>query len=306
MNNSMYNDTHLAKKNSGKIVNCKELAGKLRCDMQHYVEEKVKQGFPRPKLLVIQVGDDYASNVYVRNKLKACTEIGIDCNIMQFNKDITEDEILNEIKQKTITTYNPTSVLVQLPLPKHIDENKIAHNIPCHVDVDCFHVNNLGKVMTNTNTIAPCTPQGVIEILKHLNLKDLSGKHVVIVGRSNIVGKPLANMLINANATVTVCHSKTKDLKSITRQADILIVAIGQPKYITSDHIKKGVIIIDVGINRDENNKLCGDVNLNSVLHKCEYITPVPNGVGIMTTTMVAKNCIDLWQANLKGDNYEK
>lgn len=213
MNNSMYNETQLKRNNSKKIVNCAKLVEKLRYNMKCDIDKKVQQGFPRPRLLVVQVGSHHASNVYVMNKLKACSEIGIECDVLQFDEDISETELLHEIQMKTIVQYNPTSVLVQLPLPKHIDENKIAEHIPSNVDVDCFHVSNLGRVMTNTNNIAPCTPLGIMEILKHLKLKDLSGKHVVMVGRSNIVGKPLANMLINSNATVTVCHSKTKKFK---------------------------------------------------------------------------------------------
>lgn len=237
------------------------------------------------KLAVIMVGDDSASSVYVRNKERACAEVGIRSCSRRLPATASTKEVIASIAELSAWA---DGILVQLPLPEHIDEKKVLGAIPPEKDVDCFHPYNIGKLLTGEAGLRPCTPAGILHLLG-----DVSGKHCVIIGRSNIVGKPLALMLLHANATVTVCHSKTKDLASYTRQADVLISAVGKPRFIIADIVKPGAVVIDVGINRDENGKLCGDVAFEEVAAKASAITPVPGGVGPMTVAMLLKNTVE-------------
>lgn len=237
------------------------------------------------KLAVIMVGDDPASSVYVRNKERACAEVGIRSCSRRLPATASTKEVIASIAE--LSTW-ADGILIQLPLPEHIDEKKVLGAIPPEKDVDCFHPYNIRKLLTGETGLRPCTPAGILHLLG-----DVSGKHCVIIGRSNIVGKPLALMLLHANATVTVCHSKTKDLARYTRQADVLISAVGKPRFITADMVKPGAVVIDVGINRDENGKLCGDVAFEEVAVKASAITPVPGGVGPMTVAMLLKNTVE-------------
>lgn len=237
------------------------------------------------KLAVIMVGDDPASSVYVRNKERACAEVGIQSCSRRLPATASTKEVIASIAELSAWA---DGILVQLPLPEHIDEKKVLGAIPPEKDVDCFHPYNIGKLLTGETGLRPCTPAGILHLLG-----DVSGKHCVIVGRSNIVGKPLALMLLQADATVTVCHSKTRDLASYTRQADVLISAVGKPRFITADMVKAGAVVIDVGINRDKNGKLCGDAAFEEVAAKVSAITPVPGGVGPMTVAMLLKNTVE-------------
>lgn len=256
----------------------------LANDILDKLSLKVKQLDTAPNLVVIQVGNDPASSVYVRNKERTAERVGINSETIKLSKHITQDELLEIIdKYNHLTSVN--GILVQLPLPKHIDEQVILEAISPVKDVDGFHPLNVGKLNIGQKQMIPSTPAGIMELLK-ANHIELEGKHVVIVGRSNIVGKPLAHLLLEANATVTIAHSKTKDLKHLTKQADILVVAVGQPELITEDYVKDGAVVIDVGINRTESG-LKGDVDFNSVKSKVAAITPVPGGVGPMTIAML-------------------
>lgn len=256
----------------------------LANDILDKLSLKVKQLDTAPNLVVIQVGNDPASSVYVRNKERTAERVGIKSETVKLSKHITQDELLDLIaKYNHFTGVN--GILVQLPLPKHIDEQVILEAISPVKDVDGFHPLNVGKLNIGQKQMIPSTPAGIMELLK-ANHIELEGKHVVIVGRSNIVGKPLAHLLLEANATVTIAHSKTKDLKHLTKQADILVVAVGQPELITEDYVKDGTVVIDVGINRTESG-LKGDVDFNNVKSKVAAITPVPGGVGPMTIAML-------------------
>lgn len=256
----------------------------LANDILDELTVKVKQLDTAPNLVVIQVGNDPASSVYVRNKERTAERVGINSETVKLSKHITQDELLEIIdKYNHFTDVN--GILVQLPLPKHIDEQVILEAISPMKDVDGFHPLNVGKLNIGQKQMIPSTPAGIMELLK-ANHIELDGKHVVIVGRSNIVGKPLAHLLLEANATVTIAHSKTKDLKHLTKQADILVVAVGQSELITKDYVKDGTVVIDVGINRTESG-LKGDVDFNNVKSKVAAITPVPGGVGPMTIAML-------------------
>lgn len=256
----------------------------LANDILDKLSLKVNRLDTAPNLVVIQVGNDPASSVYVRNKERTAERVGINSETIKLSKHITQDELLEIIdKYNRFTDVN--GILVQLPLPKHIDEQVILEAISPMKDVDGFHPLNVGKLNIGQKQMIPSTPAGIMELLK-ANHIELEGKHVVIVGRSNIVGKPLAHLLLEANATVTVAHSRTKNLKQLTKMADILVVAIGQPELITKDYVKTGAVVIDVGINRTESG-LKGDVNFNNVKSKVAAITPVPGGVGPMTIAML-------------------
>ena len=256
----------------------------LANDILDELTVKVKQLDTAPNLVVIQVGNDPASSVYVRNKERTAERVGINSETVKLSKHITQDELLEIIdKYNHFTSVN--GILVQLPLPKHIDEQVILEAISPMKDVDGFHPLNVGKLNIGQKQMIPSTPAGIMELLK-ANHIELEGKHVVIVGRSNIVGKPLAHLLLEANATVTIAHSRTKDLKHLTKLADILVVAVGQPELITEDYVKTGAVVIDVGINRTESG-LKGDVDFNNVKSKVAAITPVPGGVGPMTIAML-------------------
>ena len=245
-------------------------------------------------LVIIQVGNNPASDTYVRNKIKACEDMGIEATLTKFPEEIKESVLLMEI-EKLNSNPNVHGIIVQLPLPKHINEMNVACHIDFRKDIDGLNPANIGFLDTGMLSLVPCTAIGIVETLAKIYAErndSIEGKHCVIVGRSNIVGKPVAKLMLMENATVTVCHSKTKNLEDITRTADILIVAVGIPNFIQRKHVRNGVVIIDVGINKDENGKLCGDVNFNNVKDKAWMITPVPGGVGPLTTAMVGKNTV--------------
>lgn len=242
-------------------------------------------------LAVIQVGNDPASTVYVGNKKKACEYIGIKSLAYELPEETTQEELL-ELVNKLNDDSNVHGILVQLPLPKHIDEDKVIQTISPKKDVDGFHPQSVGALSIGQPGFVSCTPAGIIQLLKRSGV-EIEGKECVIVGRSNIVGKPMALLMLRENATVTVCHSRTKNLKEVTKRADILIVAIGKPKFINADYVKEGAVVIDVGIHRNENNKLCGDVDFESVEPIASAITPVPGGVGPMTIAMLMNNCVE-------------
>ena len=276
-----------------KIINCLEIRDKIKSELK----TKINEIPTKLKLVVVQVGDDPASNVYIKNKQKLCEELGI---LFEHQKylTITQDKLLKEI-DKLNKDQTVTGILVQLPLPKEIDEKKIIEKISPLKDVDGLTSENMGKLFTGSKSLVPCTALGVMKILENLDL-NLEGLNITIVGRSRLVGLPLIALLLKKNSTVTICHSKTKDLKEKTLQADILIVAIGKKEFITQDYIKEDTTIIDVGINRFE-NKLYGDCNFNELLPKCKYITKVPNGVGPLTVIMLINNIIEAYYLqNLK------
>ena len=273
-----------------QIINGKEIAQTIKDEMRLEVEELKKIG-KSCCLAVIQVGEDPASTVYVSNKKKACAYIGIDSLSYELPEETTEEELLALI-DKLNEDEAVHGILCQLPLPRHINEKTILNRISPKKDVDGFHPQNVGALVVGDFGFVSCTPAGIIELLKRSNV-EMEGKNCVVIGRSNIVGKPMALLMLRENATVTICHSKTKNLKEICKEADILIVAIGKPKFVNQDYIKEGAVVIDVGIHRDENNKLCGDVDYESVEPLCSAITPVPGGVGPMTICMLMKNCLE-------------
>lgn len=244
-----------------------------------------------PCLAVIQVGQDPASCVYVNNKKKACEYVGIKSLSYEVDETISEDALL-ELIDELNHNEKVNGILVQLPLPKHIDENKVIQAIAPAKDVDGFHPETVGNMCIGTKGFLPCTPAGVIQLLKRSNI-EISGKECVVVGRSNIVGKPMTMLLLRENGTVTITHSRTKDLKEVTKRADILVAALGKPKFITSEYVKEGAVVIDVGIHRNEDGKLCGDVDFDDVIDKVSAITPVPGGVGPMTIAMLMNNCVE-------------
>lgn len=252
--------------------------------------DKLKAKGVTPGLAVIIVGDDPASQVYVRNKERACEECGFYSVKYALDADITQDE-LNALIDKLNKDEKINGILCQLPLPKHLDDKEVINRIDPIKDVDAFHPVNVGAIMIGDYNFLPCTPAGVMELI-HSTGVDVTGKKAVVIGRSNIVGKPMAMLLLHENATVEITHSKTLDLKSITKEADILVAAIGRAKFVTADMVKNGAIVIDVGMNRDENGKLCGDVDFDNVKDKCSFITPVPGGVGPMTISMLMRNTL--------------
>ncbi len=253
--------------------------------------EKYKAAGKEAALAVILVGSDPASSIYVNNKKKACEYVGIKSLSYELPEETTEEELLNLI-DKLNNDDAVTGILVQLPLPKHINEDSVIKAISPLKDVDGFHISNVGALCVGEQGFVSCTPAGVIQLLKRSNV-EISGKNCVIIGRSNIVGKPMALLMLRENATVTICHSKTQNLKEICKQADILIVAIGKPRFVTHEYVKEGAVVIDVGIHRDENNKMCGDVDFNDVCDHVSKITPVPGGVGPMTIAMLMNNVVE-------------
>lgn len=267
---------------------------KISLEMKDELKEKVakmKEDGVEITLAVIQVGSDPASSVYVGNKKKACEYIGIRSLAYELPEETTEQELL-ELVETLNERDDVNGILVQLPLPKHIDENKVINTISAKKDVDGFHPQSVGALSIGEKGFVSCTPAGIIQLLKRSGI-EIEGKECVVVGRSNIVGKPMALLLLRENGTVTVCHSRTKDLKEVTKRADILVVALGKPKFITKEYVKEGAVVIDVGIHRNENNKLCGDVDYDDVEPVCSAITPVPGGVGPMTITMLMNNCVE-------------
>ncbi len=278
-----------------QIIDGKLVAAKLRAEMREEVAALKAQGAGgKIGLAVILVGDDPASQVYVRNKIKACEEVGIYSRLVDLPADSTFERVAGEIAALNADP-DITGMILQLPLPRHLSEEKLVDLIAPEKDVDGCTYGQKGRLWTGRDSLVACTPLGVIRLLEHYDLP-LEGKHAVVVGRSNLVGKPLAQLLLNKNCTVTVCHSRTRDLAEITRQADVLCVAIGKAKFVTADMVKQGAVVIDVGMDRDENGKLCGDVDFAAVADKCSYITPVPGGVGPMTVTMLISNTLDAYR----------
>lgn len=272
-----------------KLINGKEISEYIKNSVKVEVEALKKRGIS-VGLAVIIVGDNPASKVYVANKEKACEAIGIISYKYALPETTTNEDLLKLIDELN-ANEEIDGILCQLPLPHHLDEKIIIDRILPEKDVDAFHPQNVGKIMIGDFDFLPCTPAGVIEMLKYENI-EISGKNCVVIGRSNIVGKPMSMLLLHNNATVTICHSKTKNLKEICASADILVVAIGKAKFVTADMVKQGAVVIDVGMNRDENGKLCGDVDFEIVKDKTSYITPVPGGVGPMTIAMLMKNTL--------------
>lgn len=270
---------------SGKIVSAK-VRENIKTDVAAFTD---KYG-SAPGLAVIMVGDNPASAVYVRNKHKACLEVGMTSYEIKFDADISEEELLSKIDELNADD-KVDGILVQLPLPRSINEQKVINRISPTKDVDAFHPENVGKIMIGNYTFLPCTPAGIVELLNHYGV-EVEGKSCVVVGRSNIVGKPMAHLLLERNGTVTVCHSRTQNLKEITKSADILVVAIGKSEFLTADMVKPGAVVIDVGINRRDDGTLAGDVNFRAVEPIASMITPVPGGVGPMTITMLLKNTL--------------
>lgn len=273
-----------------KLIDGKKHSAQIRAELADKVNQFKRISGNDIGLAVVLVGNNSASKVYVRNKIKACEEVGIK----SFAYYLPEETAQHEVEELVgALAENPAvhGILIQLPLPKHIDEQKVLSLVPVSKDVDGFSQSNIGSLCLNSQCLVACTPNGVMKLLEREGI-DVRGKNAVVIGRSNIVGKPMAMLLLNADATVTVCHSKTRNLKEICSRADILVAAIGRAKYITADMVKEGAVVIDVGMNRDENGKLCGDVDFENVKDKCSYITPVPGGVGPMTITMLLYNTI--------------
>lgn len=273
-----------------QIIDGKKISQEIKDELKEKVAKYKEQGV-EITLAVIQVGHNPASTVYVGNKKKACEYIGIHSLAYELEDTITEKELL-ELINNLNRREDVNGILVQLPLPAHIDEKKVIETIDPKKDVDGFHPMNVGALSIGDEGFISCTPYGIIELLKRTGV-DIKGKECVVVGRSNIVGKPISMLLLRENGTVTITHSSTRDLKEVTKRADILVAAIGKPKFITGDYVSDGVVVIDVGINRDENNKLCGDVDFESVEPKASAITPVPGGVGPMTIAMLMTNCVE-------------
>lgn len=273
-----------------KVIDGKLISKQIKDELKERVAAYQKQG-TEIALAVIQVGNDPASTVYVGNKKKACEYIGIRSVSYELPEETTEEELLGII-DKLNQDDAIYGILVQLPVPKHIHENHIIQAIDPKKDVDGFHPQSVGALSIGQTGFVSCTPAGVIQLLKRSGI-EIAGKECVVIGRSNIVGKPMAMLLLRENGTVTICHSKTKDLREVTRRADILVVAIGKPRMIDASYVKEGAVVIDVGIHRDENNKLCGDVDYASVEPIADAITPVPGGVGPMTIAMLMYNCVE-------------
>ncbi len=272
-----------------KIIDGKKISQEIKDELKERVAALKEKGV-EVTLAVIQVGSNPASTVYVGNKKKACAYVGIKSLAYELPEETTEAELL-ELVEKLNKDDSVNGILVQLPLPKHIDEDKVVKTISPEKDVDGFHPESVGKLSIGQKGYVSCTPAGIIQLLKRSDI-EIDGKECVIIGRSNIVGKPMAMLLLRENGTVTITHSHTKDLKEVTRRADILIVAIGRTKFVTADYIKEGAVVIDVGMDRDENGKLCGDVDFADVEPKAGAITPVPGGVGPMTIAMLMHNCV--------------
>ncbi|MCM3710928.1 bifunctional methylenetetrahydrofolate dehydrogenase/methenyltetrahydrofolate cyclohydrolase FolD [Sporosarcina luteola] len=274
---------------TAKLIDGVAIGKELRGEIKHGVGTLVESGC-KPGLAVILVGEDPASQTYVKNKEKSSVEAGMKSELIRLPKTVTEQELLAHV-DKLNNDDSIHGILVQLPLPDHINEDLVIQAIDPSKDVDGFHPQNVGKMMIGQETFIPCTPHGIMEMLDRSGV-EIAGKHAVIIGRSNIVGKPMGQLLLQKDATVTYCHSRTKDLPTFTKQADILIVAIGRAKFVTDEHIKEGAVVIDVGMNRDENGKLCGDVDFEKAKAVASAITPVPGGVGPMTITMLLKNTL--------------
>lgn len=274
----------------GKLISGKEVSTSIRAKIKEEAQKLRDDYGIQPGLAVILVGNDPASQIYVRNKQKACEEVGFHAFEYRLNENSTQEQLLDLIG--VLNKDNKVhGILVQLPLPDHIDPQTVINTISPEKDVDAFHPINVGKIMLGDYEFLPCTPAGVMELIDSTGV-EISGKNCVVVGRSNIVGKPMAMLLLHRNATVTICHSRTKNLAEICAGADILVSAVGKAHFITADMVKEGAMVIDIGMNHDENGKLCGDVEFSTVEPKASYITPVPGGVGPMTITMLMKNTL--------------
>lgn len=273
-----------------KLIDGKKIAQEIKDELKEKTALLKKEG-KEATLAVIQVGNDPASSVYVGNKKKACAYIGIGSESYELPEETTEAQLLQLIERLNQDTAI-NGILVQLPLPSHIHEDRVIESISPDKDVDGFHPQNVGRLVIGEAGFVSCTPAGIIQLLKRSGV-EIAGKNCVVVGRSNIVGKPMALLMLRENATVTIAHSKTQNLKEVCRQADILIVAIGKPKFITAEYVKEGAVVIDVGIHRNEQNKLCGDVDFEDVANHTVAITPVPGGVGPMTIAMLMNNCVE-------------
>ncbi|WP_270997781.1 bifunctional methylenetetrahydrofolate dehydrogenase/methenyltetrahydrofolate cyclohydrolase FolD [Listeria seeligeri] len=283
----------------GQIIDGKKLAKEIQGKVTTEVAELAKNG-KKPGLVVVLVGDNQASRTYVRNKQKRTEEAGMKSVLMELPETVSEEKLL-EVVEKLNIDETIHGILVQLPLPKHISEEKVIDTISYDKDVDGFHPVNVGNLFIGKDSFVPCTPAGIIELIKSTGTQ-IEGKRAVVIGRSNIVGKPVAQLLLNENATVTIAHSRTKDLPEVAKEADILVVATGLAKFVKKDYIKPGAVVIDVGMDRDENNKLCGDVDFDDVVDVAGFITPVPGGVGPMTITMLLANTLKaakrIWKMN--------
>jgi methylenetetrahydrofolate dehydrogenase (NADP+)/methenyltetrahydrofolate cyclohydrolase len=273
-----------------QIIDGKAISTQIKDELKEQVAEMKAKGITLC-LAVIQVGADPASCVYVRNKKKACEYVGIESLSYELPEETTEEQLLDLIRELN-ARKDVNGILVQLPLPKGLNEEKILDEIDPLKDVDGFHPMNVGNLSIGRKGFVSCTPAGVIQLLKRSGI-EIAGKECVVIGRSNIVGKPMGMLLLRENGTVTTAHSKTKNLQEVTKRADILVAAVGKPRMITADYVKEGAVVIDVGIHRNEDNKLCGDVDYESVAPKCSAITPVPGGVGPMTIAMLMKNCVE-------------
>ena len=272
------------------LIDGKKISTEIKDELKVTVEELKKQGV-ETCLAVIQVGDDPASSIYVRNKKRACAYVGIESLSYELPEETTEEELVKLVKELN-ENDKVHGILVQLPLPKHINADTIIRTISPDKDVDGFHPESVGRLCIGEPGFVSCTPAGIIQLLKRSGI-EIEGQECVVVGRSNIVGKPMSILLLRENGTVTITHSRTKDLKEVTGRADILVVAIGKPKFITADYVKEGAVVIDVGMHRNEENKLCGDVDFDDIKDKVSAITPVPGGVGPMTIAMLMYNCVE-------------
>ena len=271
------------------IIDGKKVSAEVKEQVAEETKELIAKGIT-PGLAVILVGDDPASKVYVNNKKKACELVGFKSYEYKLPADTTQEELLSLVYELN-NRKEINGILCQLPLPKGLDENAVIEAISPEKDVDAFHKQNVGRIMIGDYDFLPCTPAGIMEMLKAYDIS-VEGKDCVVIGRSNIVGKPMSMLLLHQNGTVTICHSRTKNLKEVTKRADILVAAVGIPKFVTADMVKDGAVVIDVGMDRDENGKLCGDVDFDNVKDKCSYITPVPGGVGPMTIATLMKNTL--------------
>ena len=277
----------------GEIINGKEVALKVKEEIKSFTEGKKQEGKRMPKIASILVGDDGGSIYYMNNQEKVSTSLGVDYKKVVLDKNITEEELINTIDNLN-NDNEVDGIILQLPLPKGLNEKNVIKKISPSKDIDCLTFESQGKLYMGEPEFLPCTPNSVVTLLKSLNI-NLEGKRVVVLGRSNIVGKPVAQLLLNENATVTICHSRTKDLKEVTSEADILVLAIGKPKFIDETYVKEGAIVIDVGTSRFE-GKITGDVDFHKVIEKASYLTPVPGGVGALTTTLLVKNACEAYK----------
>ncbi len=283
-----------------EILDGKKISSDIKNEVREAVE-KIREAGKSVSLAVIIVGDDPASKIYVRNKKKACDYTGINSINIELPSDINEDQLLNKIEQLN-NDKSINGILVQLPLPKHIHKDKVINKISPYKDVDGFHPINIGRLSTNKPVFTPCTPEGIIELLRRYNIV-IDGKNCVVIGRSDIVGKPVFNLLLNENGTVTICHTHTKNINDITLNADVIISAVGKRHVVTKDMVKPGVVIVDAGMNRESDGKLYGDCDYDDIFDMASYITPVPGGVGPMTIAMLMKNCLKAYEIQKAGLN---